>query len=223
MLSSVNTMHSPGFSDTFYDTFFKQELSGYHHPSCSVPNSLNLDHQEALPPFPETSPLTPQSSYYSSSSPLSHTSLHSPESTCYDIDQCSTDSPINQCGTPSVGVPNSPAHIEACTSAIVDECTLDIAASLELIAEASSTATTPLGHYHSAYSYSPLHSSPFPRCATHSGYNGYTPHEDYELPQIMPNPDDLLVDPFGSASAKDIKPLIHSNPLTPLTPIMPIH
>ena len=233
-LFPTGVMQSPDFSsvsDNFYDTFFKHELAN-PRPSCLIPNSLPLEHHESISTFFDGSPLTPQSSYYSSNSPLSHASLQSPEPSCYDSsDQYLTggSSPVNLYNASpiaKVSSPTSPDHLPACDTSAEDKCALDIAASLELIAENTASSVPISGHYNGAYGYNPIQNSPFPHCAPefrHVGFTPFSPRADFELFQAIPNPDDLLVDPFCPAASKDVKPIIHSSPVTPLTPLTPIH
>lgn len=219
----TGALHSPDLgtvSDFFYDTYFKQELSHYQRHSCLVPNTLPLDHHETLPSFLESSPLTPQSSYYSSNSPQSHSSLQSPEPGC-EAEQCSSNH-FDGSSSAMASSPISPNNLPGYEASSDDPCALDIAASLELITDSRASVIPSNSHYSGAYSYAPLPNSSFPLCTpefTHQGFSAYSPQAEFELLQMMPNPDDLLVDPFCPASSKDVKPLINSNPMTPLTPI----
>ena len=143
----LSSLQSPAYSsmttmDNAYSSYFKHEAM-YPLPSCMHPTSLPLDsisspHFDATPP-----PLTPQSSFCSSNSPLSHISIHSPESAAMTPDLESA-RPVSQGSMYSLGSPHigDMAHTPLLTysssdsncSSPLQHSNLDIAASLDLVA-----------------------------------------------------------------------------------------
>ena len=126
----------------------------------------------------------------------------------------------------------STANSSACTSPLTHDpsCTLDIAASLELVAQGSCGGVTgPI-----SYDYVPHEghtmNTPYPNpyaAQLPNGMNGYGSEPtgyaqyDYDMMHLMSsNPDELLADPFV---VKDTKPSISQLP-SPCTPAAtPIH
>ena len=209
----------------------------------------SVPHDSPLTPFPlDSTPLTPQSSHYSSSSPLSHVSMSaSPEPPFFsagseqlDLSPSSlphlpphsslhhhTISVIG--GSPAHSPPNmSPAyhyhHLE--TGVVLAQghaggatsSDLDIVRSLELIAGAPHSAANSGAHtsttntmatepYHALSSMSPPVISHAPSsassCSTSPVHVSSFDQYEFELLQLMSNPDDLLADP---------KILLHSSP-----------
>ena len=211
----TSALHSPGFTtltDTFCDSFFKHELSNYRS-SCSSAMSLPLSAKDHVSPFFDNTPLTPQSSHFSSSSPLSHSSLQSPEPSAeLEITQQSS------CRSPDSGMYPRAAADTPSASSPSGNCSLDIAASLELVAEGTATALPP-----STYDYIQQDStvaSPFSNCCSpqipsHNGTHPYTTYSQYEfdLLQLMSSPDDLLVDSLMQNPAPTTPihwPLVHT-------------
>lgn len=194
----TSALHSPGFTtltDTFCDSFFKHELSNYRS-SCSSAMSLPLSAKDHVPPFFDNTPLTPQSSHFSSSSPLSHSSLQSPEPSAeLEITQQQS-----SCRSPDSGMyPRTAADTQSASSPS-DNCGLDIAASLELVAEGTCATAIPPSTYDYIQQDSTV-ASPFSNCCSpqipsHNGTHPYTAYSQYEfdLLQLMSSPDDLLVD-----------------------------
>lgn len=146
LASSYTSLQSPAYTamtmDSAYNSYFKHETM-YPLPSCMHPTSLPLDginspHFDAMPP-----PLTPQSSFCSSNSPLSYISIHSPESAAMTPDLESA-RPISQGSMYSLGSPHigDMAHTPLLTysssgsncSSPLQHSSLDIAASLDLVA-----------------------------------------------------------------------------------------
>ena len=227
------------FSDGFCDGFFKQEL-GTYRPSCShAPTTLPLDHRETITSFLENTPLTPQSSYHSTSSPLSHCSLHSPEPSS-DLEfgslrSCSPHgSPVNPLSSVSSGIfTSSAASTHSCPTPNNEHATAleDIAASLDLVTEVCGPNIPISGASPSAYDFmsdvgSPYHHACGPQAlppSTPGSHHLYGqqhassyPHYDFELLHLMSNPDDLLTDPF--CNPKEVKSFLQSP--SPATPIL---
>ena len=220
-------------------------MSSYHKPSCSMVQNLPLTENPPVT-IMDTSPkaLTPQSSHYSTSSPLSHQSpLTSPEPSfdeMYSGPQGSIPTGSPQTGDlPSVmdghGMYPTSSHQasvsnSACTSPLSHNINLGIAASLELIervdpsmgasgyeyvrqASSHSAATSP---YADGYPQLGHHHTPPPTYSSGAGnYNQY----DFELLRLMSDPDDLLVDPFSSSSAREKTASLICSPATPSTPV----
>lgn len=232
----THNLSSPGLvpvNDAFCDTFFKQELETFTHPTCSVPSTLPLESTSYQNSFIDN-PLTPQSSHHSLSSPLSHTTLGSSPEPIQELD---FSRPHSQISVHSIGSPHMadiPPLTEvcshssassACTSPLTHDpdCTLNIAASLELVAQGTDTPGV-------SYEYLPQGNvgsyPPDPYAAqlptSMNGFEteavGYT-HYDYDLLHFMSSSetDDLLADPF------ETKPSLsqRSSPCTPAT--TPIH
>ena len=235
----ANTMTSPGFSqitDNFCDSFFKQELGSYSHSSCNVPSTLPLESKAytAVGGYIEN-PLTPQSSHHSLSSPLSHSTLGSSPEPGLEIDysrphsQISAHSPNHADVPPLMEAYSYSSASSACTSPLTHDpdCTLNIAASLELVAQGADTSAASyeyLPHDRDNLSYS---ADPYAAQLPISmeGYGTdtirYPPHYEYDLLHFMSSEaDELLADPFSS---KDIKPSLSQLP-SPCTPsTAPIH
>lgn len=234
---------SPSFStfnDSFCDGFFKQELPAYR-PSCShAPTTLPLDHRETISSFLENTPLTPQSSYHSTSSPLSHSSIHSPEPSS-DLEFGS----LNSCsphGSPAIPISSvnsgiftssaTPIHSSCPTPDEHATALDDITASLGLVTEVYVPNIPISGASPSAYDLiMPDVSSPYHACgpqgmtlSTPGSHHLYGqpqhgssyPHYDFELHHLMSNPDDLLTDPF--CNPKEVKSFLQSP--SPATPIL---
>ena len=159
-LSNCTSLHSPNYTNIMtesglYDSFFKSEHERmFQQASCAMhPTNLPLDgiNQSSFKGTPP--PLTPISSYCSSSSPLSHASIHSPESCAMTPDLENT-RPISQGSmynleSPHVGdIAHTPLPMyntshsttsSTCTSPLQHTTpemanSLDIAASLDLVA-----------------------------------------------------------------------------------------
>ena len=233
---------SPGFhslTDNFCDNFFKHELGTFSHPSCSIPSTLPLEGNAYHSNFIET-PLTPQSSHQSLCSPLSHATLGSSPEPNLEIDYSR---PHSQTSVHSIGSPNqadlptltSEIHSyssasSACTSPLTHdpECTLNIAASLELVAQGGSAGGM-------GYSYLPQDgrnmSASYPAdpyaAQLPTSVGGYgteaVEYSQYECDflHLMPSEaDELLASPF---SVKETKPSLSQLP-SPCTPATtPIH
>ena len=191
-----NTLQSPTYMNMHegvYDGFFKQE-SLYHQPSClnMPPSSLSLEDITPQHAYNHTPPpLTPQSSYCSSSSPISHISVHSPESLSM-TPELETARPVSQGSmynleSPHVGdvslIPYSNAQSEsgsACTSPLQHTpvtSNLDIAASLDLVAGHNPVEGQNGFIHHNGYTSIPptLYSVPAPKS---------TMAPQYQLPSI---------------------------------------
>lgn len=214
------SMESPNYAamtEGLYSGYFKQE-GLYHQPPCMHPTSLPLDginspHFDATPP-----PLTPQSSFCSSNSPLSHISIRSPESAAITPDM-ETARPSSQGSTCSANSPQigDMAHTpllsystngSSCTSPLqhpVDTgCGLAMAASLQLVAASGEAMcdpsnfgqhgygmmTSPPIYPTSANTYPPVTPPMLSEGAYPHGINSY-PSYDFEL-QLMSDPGELL-------------------------------
>lgn len=148
-LPTCSGLQSPSYTaaltDSVYESYFKHE-GMYQHSSCmahTMPLDIHSVGQfDGTPP-----PLTPQSSIYSSNSPLSHASIHSPESAAMTPD-LEMARPISQGSmynieSPQVGdVAHTPllayssTNSSTCTSPLQHTpapTSLDIAASLDLV------------------------------------------------------------------------------------------
>lgn len=209
----TTSLHSPSLTpltDSFCDGFFKQELSAFR-PPCGVTHSdMQFDH----------APLTPQSSQYSSNSPLSHCSLQSPEpSSDTEFGSLGSTSPcssIDMTQSFSTGIPAT-STMDRCPTEV---CALDIAASLELVAEG---CTPPLPATTNSAGYDFITQVSTGACPFYQflpqmpngGDQGYVacPQYEFELLQMIPDPDELLANPFSNKSAK---PLFQSPPSTPI-------
>ena len=202
LCSSLQSPAYPFMSDSVYDSFFKQEamfqqaLGMGTMPSLmdGVMNPPPPQGYEATPP-----PLTPQSSFCSSNSPLSHASICSPESAAMTPDQ-ETARPLSQQG--SLYNLDSPqrgdvAHTSMLTySASSSACTsplqhpsipvgLEIAASLDL---AEACCSPNFVHQHSGYN-SMMASSPLypPTAASRPAMGGaYPPMAASPYPPMTP-------------------------------------
>ena len=162
-LPTCSGLHSPGYAvamvDSVYESFFKQE-NMYQQSSC-VAQSMHLDGLHSVGQFEGTPPpLTPQSSIYSSNSPLSHASIHSPESAAVtpDLDMARplSQGSMHNVSSPQIGdVAHTPMLAYSSTSS--SNCTsplqhnsaptsLDIAASLDLVDGANSNPATGFMH-----------------------------------------------------------------------------
>lgn len=234
---------SPNFlpiTDNFCDSFFKQEYGSYSHPSCSVPSTLPLENETFTAGYMDN-PLTPQSSHHSLSSPLSHSTLGSSPEPNLEID---FSRPHSQISAHSIGSPimadvphmaDTRSHSSAssgCTSPLTHdpECTLNIAASLELVAQGNNSTGVSyeyLPHERdnliASYPADP-YAAQLPTPCGMGGFGtesiGYAQYE-YDLLNFMTSEaDELLADPF---SGKETKPSLSqlSSPCTPAT--TPIH
>ena len=211
----TSALNSPAFTtitDSFCDSFFKHELSNYRSP-CSAINvmSLSLNTREQVPPFFENTPMTPQSSTFSGSSPLSHSSVQSPEPSAADLEftqqnSCrSSDSDLPRSLTPDLFTHTvTDARSSSSSSIHGDNCTLDIAASLELVAEGNCTNATSYDFIQqdSAIA-SPFSSCCSPQIPSQHGTHPYPTYSqyDFELLQLMSSTDDLLVEPLIQSPA----------------------
>ncbi len=179
-------------------------------------------------------PLTPQSSHHSLSSPLSHSTLGSSPEPTLEIDFSRPQSQISAHSPNHADVPpfmEARSHFSAssgCTSPLTHDpdCGLNIAASLELVAQ--STGTSGVNYEYISQDRDNLSYPADPYAAqlptSMGGYGTETigyPHYEYDLLHFMSSEaDELLVDPFSS---KDIKPSLSQLP-SPCTPATtPIH
>lgn len=222
------SLQSPNYaamSEGIYSNYFKQE-GFYHQPSCLHPTSLPLDginspHFDATPP-----PLTPQSSFCSSNSPLSHISIRSPESAAMTPDM-ETTRPISQgssVSSPQVGdVAHTPiltysTSSSNCTSPLQHAPTsgsIDIAASLDLVAAGSEAVCGgPPTDYTQGYgvmtpplyaAYPPV--TPPIDAYPHQDMNTYPSSYEFELHHLMSDPSELLTE-CSINEEKDIKPSV---------------
>lgn len=191
-------LHSPfvpGAPEGLCEGFIKPEFPGGF--KCSPMTMPTLPQESPMASFLDTTPLTPQSSHYSSSSPLSHVST-SPEPYPSELDSISLAPSIHH----HVGSPSSNPPTSVCSTAAYQQHNggivlaqghvndLDIVHSLELITGNGSTTVSATGAvsdtYHSTSSASSCSASP-----VHDSYGQY----EFELLQLMSNPDDLLADP----------------------------
>ena len=191
----LSDLHSPfaPVSESFCDSFIKAEFTGYVSKSCSMTVPTLSQEPPPITPFLDSTPLTPQSSNYSSSSPFSHVSMPSPEPFPAEFDKLSHSTSVSPSGSP-VNFNNGdtskydgpPAPTQASASG------LDIVHSLELISGPGHSNVPVDASY---VTMSPLeHITPTSTCSTPPTHNSYA-HYEYELLQLMSNPDDLLTDP----------------------------
>lgn len=248
-LYHLSSLQSPAYAsmtmDSAYSSYFKHEAM-YPLPSCMHPTSLPLDglnnspaHYDATPP----PPLTPQSSFCSSSnSPLSHISIHSPESAAMTPDLESA-RPISQGsmyslqgGSPHIVGDMAAAHTplpaysssgSSCSSPLQHSSSLDIAASLDLVARGGASS------YVMQHGYNGLHMTAPPLYpgnttmalgmeapyrgmtaayppvtpptlaegvySAHDMMSGYSQYEEFDL--LMSDPSELLTKCVGGAGA----------------------
>lgn len=237
------SMESPNYTamnEGVYSSYFKQE-GLYHQPSCMHPSSLPLDginspHFDATPP-----PLTPQSSFCSSNSPLSHISIRSPESAAMTPDM-ETARPVSQGSTCSIESPQvgDVAHTpllaystsgSSCTSPLqhapVNTGGLDMATSLQLLAASGEAMCGPTNFVQHGYgmipappiyptsatTYPPVTPPMLAEDAYPHGMSSYSSY-DFELHQLMSDPSELLT---GCINEKDVKPSVapqaHPSPI----------
>lgn len=219
-------------SDSIYDNYFKQE-GLYQYSSCMAPclplEGINPPQFEGTPP-----PLTPQSSFCSSDSPLSHASIHSPESAAMTPD-LETARPLSQGSmySPQVGdVAHTPmltysTSSSACTSPLQHTpapSSLDMTSPLDLVASTEPVCSadfsynmiSPLPLYphskmgvDSAYPMSapPYHAVTLPMLGGGAGYPhdiSSYSHYDFELHPLMADPSELLT----KSLSDNIKPAL---------------
>lgn len=226
--SALQSPNYAAMAEGLYSGYFKQE-GVYHQPSCLHPTTLPLNgiippHFDATPP----PPLTPQSSFCSSNSPLSHISIRSPESAAMTPDM-ETARPISQGSMCSIDSPQvgDVAHTPMLTySTNSSNCTsplqhapvnnLGIATSLDLVASGEavcspadfiqhgySMMTTPPLYSAAATSYPAVTPPMMVENAYPHGVNGYSSY-DFELHQLMSDPSELLTECIREK--QDIKP-----------------
>jgi len=149
---ACSSLPSPSYNmvGSIYDGYFKQEGT-YQYSSCMTP-CLPLDGINPTNFDPTPSPLTPQSSFCSSNSPLSHVSIHSPDSAAQtpDLEVARPLSQGSMYNPDNVHVGDMVhAHLmsgSTCTSPLQHVPTsnsLDITASLDVAAASADTLCSP--------------------------------------------------------------------------------
>lgn len=167
--------------------------------------------------FLDTTPLTPQSSHYSSNSPLSHVST-SPEPYPSDLDSVQlapsmhhhvtsplSSPPTSVCSTAEMAAYQQHGGGIVLAQGHANTNDLDIVHSLDLITgSGNSTLNGAVDAGYHSISQTTSSASSCSASPVHDSYGQY----EFELLQLMSNPDDLLADP---------KILLH--PTAALTPI----
>lgn len=218
-LAMCSTLPSPGYplmSDSAYESFFKQEM--LFHQACmgssmpTVDGVMNPHHFETTPP-----PLTPQSSFCSSNSPLSHTSVCSPGSAAMTPDQ-EIARPLSQQGSlynldsPQQGdvahtpMLTYPENSSACTSPMQHPSVpggLDIAASLDLAEACCSPNFMHHGSFGNMMATSPLYPTGSATSASMGG-RAYPPPMAAASPYQPMTPPPLLPDGFFPSHPHDM-------------------
>lgn len=154
--------------------------------------------------FLDATPLTPQSSHYSSSSPLSHVSSPEPypseldplppHSLPHHVTSSSSATPTSVCSSADMVTYQQHGGMVLAQGHVND---LDIVHSLELITGTGTpnTAAVDTTGYHcmspTVISQTPSSASSCSASPLHNSYDQY----EFELLQLMSNPDDLLADP----------------------------